>query len=119
MSKRGKEKKTDSQAFDDATLKLKIRETQMILDHLENNVDQNYFEFLSTLPLFDTLENSSYENSIIQEIEMLDQKDAQKDPLANQKLVNEHVFYKQLQNKMKAHVNDLVEENKRLSAMLK
>lgn len=114
-NKNTKSKKIDSLAFEDASLKLKIRENQMILDQIENNVDKNYFDFVSSLPLFDTLEKTSYEKSIINEIEIIGQKDLAKDPLANQKLVNEHIFYKQEQDKLKKQLKNMDLEQKHIS----
>lgn len=117
-AKSGKSKKIDSIAFEDASLKLKIRENQMILDQLENHIDKNYFDFVSTLSLFDSLEGASYEKSIVNEIEIIGQKDPVKDPLANQKLVNELIFYKQEQNRSRKQLDDLTAERKRLESML-
>lgn len=117
-SKSGKSKKIDSLAFEDASLKLKIRQNQMILDQIENNVDKNYFDFVSTLSLFDTLEGASYERSIINEIDIIGQKDAVKDPLANQKLANELIFYKQEQAKSKKQLDDILAEQKKLLYMV-
>ncbi|KAK8890534.1 hypothetical protein M9Y10_035311 [Tritrichomonas musculus] len=114
-NKNTKSKKIDSLAFEDASLKLKIRENQMILDQIENNVDKNYFDFVSSLPLFDSLEKTSYEKSIINEIEIIGQKDLAKDPLANQKLVNEHIFYKQEQDKLKKQLKNMDLEQKHIS----
>ena len=115
-SKSFKSKKIDALAFEDASLKLKIRENLMILDQIENNIDKNYFDFVSTLPLFDSLEKSSYEKSIINEIDIIGQKDSAKDPLANQKLMNEYIFYLQEQNKLKKKITELENEQKSLSS---
>ena len=96
-----------------AELCAKIRELDAILQAAESNADENYFQFVSTLPYFG---KNQFQTKL--ENEIIESDESTKEIISNCGLVNEYVYQKKEIMNLSKQVKDLEQANLLLEAKL-